>query len=161
MAERFLGKGSGDGPTPRLVPEFDVLDLAVSLAFYVGILEFELVFERPAERFAYLDLDGAHLMLEEATGPGRRFHTAALEYPFGRGVNLQIAVSDVEALYERTRSAGCAPVIALEERRYQAGSRSILQRQFVVRDPDGYLLRFSESVDSRPGSSAFSRSASC
>lgn len=142
-----------DAPTPKLIPEFDVLDLAASLAFYVEGLGFKLVFERPEEKFAYLDLDGASLMLEEAAGPGRRFHTvAALEYPFGRGVNLQITVPDVESLYVRTRSAGLTPVIALEERRYQAGTRSILQRQFVVRDPDGYLLRFTEAVDSGRGS---------
>ena len=35
-----------------LVPEFDVLDLARSLRFYVGVLEFSVLFERPAERFA-------------------------------------------------------------------------------------------------------------
>ena len=59
-----------------LVPELDVVDLARSLRFYVGVLGFRVLFERPAERFAYLERDGAELMVQEAAGPGRRFRTA-------------------------------------------------------------------------------------
>ena len=40
----------------------------------------------------FIDLAGIHLMLEEAAGPGRRFRTAPLEYPYGRGANFQIEV---------------------------------------------------------------------
>jgi|GEM_PF-6148253 len=53
----------------RLVPELDVTSLEGSLAFYVGVLGFAVVFERPEEKFAFLDLDGAELMLEQAAGP--------------------------------------------------------------------------------------------
>ena len=76
---------------PVLVPELDVSDLARSLDFYVGLIGFEVLYERPEERFAYLTLGDAHLMLEEAAGPGRRFRTAPLERPYGRGVNFQIS----------------------------------------------------------------------
>ena len=80
--------GAGATPRPRIVPELDVADLDRSLAFCPGVLDFRLIYERPAARFAFLEREGAELMLEEAAGPGRRFRTTLLEPPFGRGVNL-------------------------------------------------------------------------
>jgi catechol 2,3-dioxygenase-like lactoylglutathione lyase family enzyme len=102
-----------------LVPELDVSDLAVSLDFYRGLVGFTLVFERPGERFAYLDLEGSSLMLQEAAGPGRRFRTGLLERPFGRGVNFQTVVADVDALFRRVIAAGFELIIPLEERWYE------------------------------------------
>lgn len=130
----------------RLVPELDVSDLDVSLAFYTHVLGFTIAFQRPEERFAYLDLDGAKLMLEEAAGPGRRFRTAPLERPFGRGMNLQIATSELDALHDRVRAAGSHLVIPMEEALYRVDDVPVRQKQFVVADPDGYLLRFYEDV---------------
>jgi len=104
--------------TAPLVPELDVTDLDDSLQFYVDIVGFGVVFERRAERLAYLALEDAELMLQEAAGPGRRFRTATLERPFGRGINLQIAVGDVDAVLpsvlrlarRRARRAGRGPL---------------------------------------------------
>jgi catechol 2,3-dioxygenase-like lactoylglutathione lyase family enzyme len=134
---------------PRLVPELDVEDLDRSLRFYTELLGFRLRFERPDERFAYLDLDGAELMLEEAAGPGRRFRTAPLEHPYGRGVNLQIEVADPDAILQRLGQAGIAPLIPLEERWYETGAVLSGNRQFVVADPDGYLLRIFTDLGER------------
>ncbi len=54
-----------------LVPELTVLDLAVSLPFYTDLLGFEVVFDRPETRFAYLQLGDAQLMLDQhAEGQG-------------------------------------------------------------------------------------------
>ena len=128
--------------TPALVPELDVANLDRSLAFYVDVLGFRRHTSRPEERFAYLIRDGVHLMLEEAAGPGRRFRTAPLEHPFGKGMNLQIAVTDVDALHASVLQAGLVVVVALEERWYRQGQTEVGNRQFVVADPDGYLLRF-------------------
>lgn len=74
--------------TAALVPELDVSDLDASLAFYRDVLGFDVLYQRSEARFAYLQRDGAELMLEEAAGPGRRFRTAPLEPPFGRGGEL-------------------------------------------------------------------------
>ncbi len=133
----------------RLVPELDVSELAASLAFYVGVLGFRVLYERPEERFAYLGREGAELMLEEAAGPGRRFRTAPLERPFGRGVNLQIEVGDAAALHVKVLAGGFAPLIPLEERWYRRGAGQTGNRQFVVADPDGYLLRFFQDLGTR------------
>jgi catechol 2,3-dioxygenase-like lactoylglutathione lyase family enzyme len=133
------------GPTPEL----DVSDLDRSLAFYVGVVGFAVAFDRIEERFALLTLEGVELMLEEAAGPGRRFRMGSLEYPYGRGVNFMIEVADVDAVHRRVQAAGCTMVIPLEERWYRRGEIEYGRRQFVVADPDGYLLRFAGSLGRR------------
>ena len=145
-----------------LTPELDVVDLASSLRFYVGVLEFRVLFERPTERFAYLERPGAELMIEEASGPGRRFRTAPLETPYGRGINFQLSVTDVDAMLARAVEAHAEIVLPMEERWYRvdvarpggrwqkAGPTEAGNRQFVVADPDGYLWRPFEDLGARP-----------
>lgn len=135
--------------TAPLVPELDVTDLEASLAFYIGVLGFSIRYRRPEERFAYLEREGAELMLEEAAGPGRRFRTAPLERPYGRGMNLQIACSDVTFLYDAVVTARHAVVIPLETAWYRAGHVERGNRQFVVADADGYLLRLFQDLGER------------
>jgi len=93
-------------------------------------------------------------MVQRAEGPGRRFRTAPLERPYGRGVNLQIAVSDVEGLYGRVVEDGRVPVLPMEDRWYEIDGHSRGHRQFIVADPDGYLLRFFQDLGIRPGTGA-------
>lgn len=131
---------------PPIVPELDVADLDRSLRFYIGALGFSCRVDRPEERFAYLTRGPVHLMLEEADGPGRRFRTAPLEYPFGKGLNLQIEVPDVDHLHAQAMTAGATIYVPLEERWYRLGDQEAGNRQFVVVDPDGYLLRFFSSL---------------
>jgi catechol 2,3-dioxygenase-like lactoylglutathione lyase family enzyme len=127
---------------PRLVPELEVTDLHASLAFYVRRAGFAVRYERPDEGFAYLELDGAELMLEEI-GKSRRLQPeVAMERPFGRGLNLQIEVASVDALHERLAPTDAELVLALEDAWYDVGDHQHGNRQLVVRDPDGYLLRF-------------------
>ena len=134
---------------PRLIPELDVTNLQTSLQFYVNVVGFTVLYDRPEERFCMLDLEGARLMLEEATGSGRRFRTAPLERPLGRGVNFQIQVADVDSLYTRVVDAGFEIVIPFEERWYRRDDQELGNRQFVVSDPDGYLMRFFADLGSR------------
>ncbi len=145
-----------------LVPELDVTALAPSLRFYAEVLEFRILFERSAERFAYLARDGVELMIQEAAGPGRRFRTAPLELPFGRGVNFQLRVDDVDAVHARAVAAGVNIVVPIEERWYRAdvterggrwqvkGPAEAGNRQFVLADPDGYLWRPFRDLGVRP-----------
>ncbi len=132
-----------------VVPELDVADLEASLGFYVRTLGFSVRYRRPEDRFAYLEREGAELMLEEAAGPGRRFRTAPLEHPYGRGVNLQIACAKVAKLHAAVVAAGGEVVVPLETRWYRAGEVERGQRQFVAADPDGYLLRFVQDLGER------------
>jgi catechol 2,3-dioxygenase-like lactoylglutathione lyase family enzyme len=148
-SSRMKNNNSISTNKPRLIPELDVSELDRSLRFYTDVLGFQLLFQRPEERFVFLDLEGAQLMLEEAAGPGRRFRTAPLEQPFGRGINFQIQVSDVNSLYERCVKSGLPIIISLEERWYRKDDIELGNRQFVIADPDGYLLRFFSALGQR------------
>jgi catechol 2,3-dioxygenase-like lactoylglutathione lyase family enzyme len=127
---------------PKLVPELDVADLARSLRFYTEVCGFRVDYERPEEGFAYLERDGVELMLQSAEGPGRRFRTAPLEHPYGRGLNLQIEVADAGRLHVAMLEAGVEPLVGLERRTYRVRGEDVATEQFVVADEDGYLLRF-------------------
>lgn len=133
---------------PRLIPELDVSDLAVSISFY-ALLGFTPGYARPEEGFAYMTGDGAHVMLQTANGPGRRFRTADLDRPYGRGLNLQLEVADVRGIYDDVRAAGHRPRVDLEERWYRVGDQEVGNLQFVVDDPDGYLWRPFEDLGAR------------
>jgi catechol 2,3-dioxygenase-like lactoylglutathione lyase family enzyme len=131
----------GTSANPQsLVPELDVSDVGASIAFY-RLLGFAVGYARPAEGFVHLARGGVQLMVQTANGPGRRFRTAPLEQPFGRGINLQLEVDDVEHVHAAVTAAGYTPLIDLEVRWYRAGSDEVGHRQFVVADPDGYLIR--------------------
>jgi catechol 2,3-dioxygenase-like lactoylglutathione lyase family enzyme len=128
-----------------MVPELYCSDFATSLRFYEG-LGFVVGYARPEERFAYLRLGGAELMIEQPVDAGRTLLAGDLEHPYGRGVNLQITVVDVAETHRRARAIGAPIHWDLEDRWYRQGESEVGQRQFVVRDPDGYLLRFAQRL---------------
>ena len=127
----------------KLVPELLCTDIDATKAFYTTVLGFAIKYERSEERFAYFTLDGVDVMCEELDGPGRRWITGEMSVPYGRGVNLQWEVNNVNALFDRiSRSHPEAIYMELEEREYRCGTEVVHQAQFIVQDPDGYLYRF-------------------
>ena len=132
-----------------LVPELYVMDFDKSLAFYTDVLGFEVAFSRPEERFAYLQLGKAQLMIDQFV-QGESWQTGELSYPLGRGMNLEIGVEDVEALLGRLEAENYPLEVPLEERWYRQDEVLNGQKQFLVMDPDGYLLRFVESLGTKP-----------
>src|SRR5690348_9990994 len=80
-----------------LVPELLVADLQKSLRFWRDVCNFTVAFDRLDEGFAYLDLNGAQVMLEEC-GRNRNWVTGQLEFPLGRGVNFQVRVPTIEPI---------------------------------------------------------------
>jgi catechol 2,3-dioxygenase-like lactoylglutathione lyase family enzyme len=124
------------------VPELLCSDFDRSLAFYRDVCGFHMRYERPEDRFAYLEREGAELMLEQLTDGPRSFLAGPLEQPFGRGMNLQIEVADVDQLHASVIAAGHRVLLSLEERWYRDGDHQLGNRQFIAVDPDGYLLRF-------------------
>jgi len=135
---------------PRLVPELYVSDIDRSRRFYTGVLGFAVLYDRPEERFAYLVREGAALMLEQPADPGRTWLAGPLQPPYGRGVNFQIEVGDLGPLHAAVLAAEAPLLLPLEEPWYRRGDAQVGQRQFVVQDPDGYLLRFCQDLGSRP-----------
>lgn len=130
-----------------LVPELTVARLDESLRFYEAA-GFSVRFRREAPPFAYLELGDAQLMLEQEAQD--RWDVGTLDRPLGRGVNFQIEVDDVERTCSSVQRAGYKLFAELEESWYptehgvQEG-----QREFLVQDPDGYLLRFAQYLGRR------------
>lgn len=128
-----------------VVPELAVTDWRKSLAFYCDVLGFEVVYSRPGEGFAFLRHGEAQLMIDQI-GIGRTFGDAAelVAEALGRGINLQIRLASLDPLLEALRRAGVSLYLDCEERVYTIAGQDMVQRQFVVADPDFYLLRFCE-----------------
>jgi catechol 2,3-dioxygenase-like lactoylglutathione lyase family enzyme len=129
--------------TAKLVPELLVSNHAISRDFYVRILGFQVRYERPAEKFCYLDLGGAELMIEQETD---FWTTAPREQPYGRGINLQVEVDKLDPILARLKHAAIALFRPVEEAWYRTGDTYGGNRQFLVQDPDGYLLRIFEDL---------------
>ncbi len=87
-------------------------------------------------------------MLEQSTG--RRFLLGELKQPYGRGINLQIKTEEVDSLYARVQSAKANIYLPMEEKAYRCNDVNLVSRQFIVQDPDGYLLRFFQDLGARP-----------
>lgn len=98
----------------------------------------------------YLTRDDADLMLEQPHGRDRLYPRAELTHPYGRGINVSIDVDDVEKVHAAVRQAGHELFLALEERWYGRRDDAIGVRQFAVQDPDGYLLRLTQHIGTRP-----------
>ena len=111
-----------------LSPELLVSDLARSLEFWRDLCGFRIAYERAEERFAYLDRGGLQVMLEELGSPMHTWMKCDLESPFGRGVNFQFRIGDVdrgEICRGRLAVAPAARGPALSRRRSRSQSTAI------------------------------------
>jgi len=133
---------------PALVPELLVTDVDESLVFWRDLCGFTVKYARPDEGFAYVVRGSAHVMLEQA-GLGRNWVTGPLEKPLGRGINFQIEVSDIDPIVAALAAAGIDLFMAPEMKTYRVGGAELGVRQFLVTDPDGYLLRFQSPIGPR------------
>ena len=131
----------------RLIPELGAADFPKSLAFYTEMLGFQIDYQRPEQHFAFLSYQGSQVMLEQATTVWK---TGELAYPFGRGINLQIQVDDLEGLLSSLSTHHYPLMVEPRERWYRKDSMLVGQREFLVQDPDGYLLRFMQPLGMKP-----------
>ena len=121
-----------------LIPELSVTDINKSKEFYLS-LGFEIKYERPENKFAFLQLEQIQLMIEQING---NWSVGEMEYPFGNGINLSMQVSDVEAKYKELKSKGVKMFRELETHTYKCNDEVYNDSEFLLQDPDGYLLRF-------------------
>ncbi|WP_455565971.1 bleomycin resistance protein [Oceanobacillus jeddahense] len=119
----------------KLIPELSVKDIQQSKHFYIKILGFQLDYERVEDKFAFISLEEAQIMIEESNGV---WQTGALEYPYGRGINFQIEVEDVEPILQNIKKHNVPLFSNVMVNNYS----DFIQKEFIVQDPDGYLLRF-------------------
>jgi len=125
-----------------LIPELTVSDLKQTKNFYTNVLGFRVEYERKEDGFAFLSLEDNQIMFEQYHEDG--WNTAELVKPFGRGVNFEMGVSDVEQFYEKVVSCGVPRYRELKTNVYQTEDGPVSQKEFLLMDPDGFLLRFTE-----------------
>ena len=130
-----------------LVPELIVTDLEKSYYFWVNILGFSVKYQRTEDKFMYLELNGVQFMLEELQDD--QWVTGELNYPLGRGINFQLEVKQLDDILNRLHKAQWSIFSRLEERWYRAENVEHGQKQFLVQDPDGYLLRIIAVIGDR------------
>jgi catechol 2,3-dioxygenase-like lactoylglutathione lyase family enzyme len=127
--------------------ELIVSNYEKSLAFWTGPMGFKICYTRPALKFAYLQHpDGAQMMFYERDGD---WETGPLETPFGRGAILQIGVSNIETAYAAIVSGQVPLYVDLRERWRHWGDREGCQKEFLVQDPDGYLVMVNQKIGER------------
>ena len=143
-----MGTGQPPEPWATLMAELMVSDYPASLSFWTGALGFAVAFERPGLDFACLQRpEGAQVMIYQRDGD---WETGPLEPPYGRGAIIQVYVSDVDSTYRAVTQAGLLPYVDLREKWRDWGDRLGGQREFLVQDPDGYLVMVVQRLGERP-----------
>ncbi len=127
-----------------LIPELSVSNIQKSLDFYVNVLKFKIEYERPQDKFAFLSYGEAQLMIEQKNN---HWNVGRLIYPFGRGINFQIETADVKQIQKSLKEYNIQPFKDIFMSRYTAGKKTFQELEILVLDPDGYLLRFSQSIE--------------
>ena len=122
----------------KLIPELSVSDIEKSRAFYLS-LGFQVVYERREDKFCFLELDGNQLMIEEVND---HWNTATLEYPYGRGVNFSMELSDLDKMYRNVKENNYPIFRDMKVDEYRVDDKIYRDREFLIYDLDGYLLRF-------------------
>ena len=126
------------------IPELSVTNLAKSLSFYKTI-GFHINYERPENKFAFISLNNIQFMLQELSDQNK-LEIAELSYPFGNGINFQLEVSNIDNIYNNLVKNNYHIAFPIEENWYRQNDKLLGNREFLVQDPDGYLLRFSEDL---------------
>ena len=121
-----------------LIPELSVSNIDISKKFYLD-LGFKIRYERKENKFCFLQLEGNQIMIEENND---NWNTGKLEHLYGRGINLSMTVSNIEKMYEILKEKNIKFFLDLEIHEYRIDDKISYDKEFLIQDPDGYLLRF-------------------
>ncbi len=124
----------------KLITELTVSNIVESKKFYQA-LGFQIGYERPENEFCFLELEGNQIMIE---GPNDNWDTGVLEYPFGRGINISMEVSDITEIYQKAKQNNYPIFKEIMVNQYRVDDEIINEHEFLIQDPDGYLLRFND-----------------
>ncbi len=128
----------------KIIPELSVTNLEKSLNFY-KTLGFKIEYERPENKFAFISNGEIQFMLQELD-TNNKWSLSPLSYPFGNGINFQLEVDDVDKIYNLLKENGYEIAFEIEENWYRQDNKLLGNKEFLVQDPDGYLLRFYQDL---------------
>ena len=123
-----------------LIPELTVSNIDVSKKFYLS-LGFFIKYEREEDKFCFLELENNQIMIQEDND---NWSTGKLLYPYGRGINISMSISNVEEYYNKLKNNNIKFFKELMTNEYRAGEEIYFDKEFLIQDPDGYLLRFND-----------------
>lgn len=126
------------------IPELSVINLENSLKFY-KTAGFKLEYNRPENKFAFISLGEIQFMLQEISN-NDKWDIAPLTYPFGNGINFQLEVDNLDEIYDNFKNSNYKIAFDIEENWYRQDDKLLGSKEFLIQDPDGYLLRFSEDL---------------
>ena len=115
-----------------LIPELTVVDLEQTKKFYIDVLHFSVEYERQEDKFIFLSLEGNQMMFEEDNG---NWSVGILEHPFGRGVNFEMTVSNVDILYKAVLDAGITPFREIKINHYRNGNEGYRSERILSTRP--------------------------
>jgi len=128
----------------KIIPEMAVTNIENSLKFYKSA-GFKIEYERPESKFVFLSMGEIQFMIQEITNDDK-WELGPLSYPFGNGINFQLEVDDVEKIYNSLIENGYKIAFDMEENWYRQNSKILGSKEFLIQDPDGYLLRFAQDL---------------
>ena len=121
-----------------LIPELSVTDIEKSKEFYLN-LDFKVMYERKEDKFCFLYLEDNQIMIEEINN---NWNVGEMKYPFGNGINISMTVSDIDSFYESIISKKIVLFRKIKTSKYRVDDIIYEDKEFLLQDPDGYLLRF-------------------
>ncbi len=133
----------------QMIPELDVFSLKDSIHFYVDLIGFHVEYERPEDKFAFLQLGDAQFMIQEIDIDNIKWNTGELKYPLGIGINLQIDVINIDDIYYRLKKDNYDIFVEMENHWYRKDNVLMGCREFLVQDPNGFVLRFSQDLGNK------------
>lgn len=129
----------------KLIPELIVSNIDKSLHFYLNVIGFKARYERLEEKFAFVEFEGSQIMLLQDNA-SMHSRTGDLSYPRGQGVNFSIATLDISSVAQKLAAINRPLRIPVREQWHRQNDVLLGERQLWVMDPDGYLLRFVQSI---------------
>ena len=123
-----------------LIPELSVSNIENSIKFYTSI-GFKIMYERKENKFCFLELEENQIMIEQIND---NWNTGTLEYPFGRGINISMSIKNIEQYYNDVIKNNIKVFQELSINKYQVDDIIYEDKEFLIQDPDGYLLRFND-----------------
>lgn len=124
----------------NLIPELSVTNINKSKEFYLN-LGFEIKYERPENKFCFLELNNNQIMIEEIND---NWNVGELSYPFGRGINISMTVENIDIIYKNAVNNNYKIFKEIMTNEYRVNNETIIEHEFLIQDPDGYLLRFND-----------------
>ena len=131
----------------KTIPELDVTDLRATIKFY-STCGFKIEYDRKEDKFAFMSFGEIQFMFCELKDVNK-WETGKLEYPFGRGINFQLEVDNLDEIYNNLKNNNYTISFDMEENWYRQDDKLLGSKEFLVQDPDGYLLRFAEDLGSK------------